>query len=577
MSNLLLTHARHRGSIPPTIGVAIFQSDGFAQTFSTLGYLVPIVTVMCVAIMPRGKFIQTLTLNVLSVSLGAALALLVLYSGVQARNHTSGPLTPEELASYQATGRPPYNSSQSAVCAVWLIFSIWFINMVRAKLPTMNLPSIVFSILINVSCTTGPLVINMTQGMYLVRQIYTAMLTAMAIATGVSLFIFPVSSRKILMAQTAGAIGLLRKAVVLQGAYLRGLEREDMYALVTVETAVGDLGPAREEERKREKQRKSFFKGKNSAKYADAPPPPPPITKEEQAAQALRATITAMRELAGKMQMEVRFAKRDAAFGKLTAHDLGEIVRLMRSIFIPVTGMSTIMDIFRRTAEHRGWNAARDDEKPEVTLAKERERRIWNEVMKQLHEPFVLLAEAIDEGLEHGGKQLGLLPKSKEQKAKDKEARNARKAAKAAKAKAEVSTSASASASASGGTASKVAGEEPKDNATASPDPSSSPSSKDADVEAEAGVKKPGDEGFAKIINDKVRRFYSMRSEILRVWAKERGLLDGSFPSVTAKDGIGLDPVFLAREQHQSQLYVLLYMEQLVRFLPSPFPIDLAA
>ncbi|KAL1892005.1 hypothetical protein Sste5346_007349 [Sporothrix stenoceras] len=566
-----------KGSLPPTIGVAIYQSTAFSQQYSTLGYLVPIVSVMTVAVMPRGKFIQTLTLNVLSVSFGAALALLVLYSGVKARAHTSGPLTPEELAAYQATGRPPYNSSQSAVCAIWLVFSIWLINMIRAKLPTMNLPSIVFSILINVSCTTGPTLINMTQAMAVVKQIYTAMLTAMALSAGVSLLIFPISSRKILMAQTAGAIGLLRKAVVLQGAYLRGLEREDMYALVTVETAVGDLGPAAENERKQEKLRRKWLHHKS--KPVDVPPP---LTKEEQAAQALRATITAMRELSGKMQQEVRFAKRDAAFGKLTAHDLGEIVKLMRSIFIPVTGMSTIMDIFRRTAEHRGWNTADDEEKSEEAIAKEKERRVWNEVMKQLHEPFTLLAEAIDEGLEHAGLQLGLLPKTKEQKAKDKEARKLRKAEKARKAAEKASGvkpdaeksdgvdgDAGVSASASNGSSDKSS-DGPKDNVTqeegsaSSPPPVGDDADADADIEASAGVIKPGDEGFADIIGDKVKKFYNTRSEILRIWAKERGLMDGAVPPL-AKDGSGgIDPVFIAHEQRQSQLYILLYMEQLM-------------
>lgn len=555
--------------MPPTIGVAIYQSTAFAETYSTLGYLVPIVSVMTVAVMPRGKFLQTLTLSVLSVSFGAALAMLVLYSGIQARAHTSGPLTAEELAAYKATGRPPYNSSQSAVCAIWLVFSIWLINVIRAKLPTMNLPSIVFSILINVSCTSGPLLISTTQARALVKQIYTAMLTAMALSAGVSLLVFPVTSRKILMAQTAGAIGLLRKAVVLQGAYLRGLEREDMYALVTVETAVGDLGPAAENERKQEKLRRKFLHHKT--KPANAPPP---LTKEEQAAQALRATITAMRELSGKMQQEVKFAKRDAAYGKLTAHDLGEIVKLMRSIFIPVTGMSTIMDIFRRTAEHRGWNAADEEEKSEAAIAKEKERRVWNEVMKQLREPFTLLAEAIDEGLEHAGLQLGLLPKTKEQKAQDKEARKARKAQKARKA-AETASGAkpevdggdgpgSASGSGSNGTSDKGS-EGPTDNAA--PDASASastPAADDADVEASAGVVRPGDEGFADVIGDKVKKFYKTRSEILRIWARERGLIDGAMPPLTKDASGGLDPEFVAHAQRQSQLYVLLYMEQLM-------------
>ncbi|CAK7274863.1 hypothetical protein SEPCBS57363_006382 [Sporothrix epigloea] len=568
-----------KGSLPPIIGVAITQSTGFSKTYTTVGYLVPIVTVICVAVMPRGKFIQTFTLNVLSLSMGAALALLILFSGVQARKNTTSPPTAEELALVQSTGRPPYNSSQSAVCAVWLVFCIWLINMIRAKLPTMNLPSIVFSIFINVCCTTGPLMTNMTQAMKLIQQIYTAMLMAMAIAAGVSLLIFPISSRKILMAQAAGAIGLLRKAVVLQGAYLRGIECEDVHALVTVETAVGDLGPAKEEERKQEKLRQKFSKGK--IRTAGEPPPPPPISKEEQVAQALRGTIAAMRELAGKMQLEVRFAKRDAAFGKLTAHDLGEIVRLLRNIFVPVTGMSTIMDISRRKAEYRGKNAHDSEEQPEEALAREKERRVWNEVMKQLHEPFVLLAEAIDEGLEHVGLQLGLLPKTKEQKAKDKEARNARKAAKAAKSNRRATkpasvkkledtggtTSATASVIADSSAfhdASEKSSKLHNDNSATSSGGSSSPDGKNSDIEAAAGVVKPGDEGFAEIMGDKVKTFYSMRSEILRVWAKERGLMDRPLSPVTAKDGHGLDPAFLVREQRQSQLYVLLYMEQLM-------------
>ncbi len=326
-----------RGSLAPTIGVAIYCSDAVARTYGTIGYLVPIITVLTVALMPRGKFIQTLILNILSLSIGAAFSLLVLYTGIRARANTSDPLTAQELAAYRATGRPPYNSSQSAVCAVWLVFCIWFVNLLRAKLPTFNLPSIVFSIFVSVACTQGVLLVTVAQAESLVRQLYTAMLTAMALSAGVSLFVFPLSSRTILMAQAGGSIGLLRKAVALQGAYLRGLEQEDMYALVTVETAVGDLGPARENERRREKLRRQFMKRTRATKKKlDADAAPPPLTKEEQAAQALRAVINSMREIAGKMQLEIRFAKRDAAFGKLTAHDLGEIVKLLRNIFIPV-------------------------------------------------------------------------------------------------------------------------------------------------------------------------------------------------------------------------------------------------
>ena len=220
------------------------------------------------------------------------------------------------------------------------------------------------------------------------------------------------------------------------------------------------------------------------------------------------------------------------------------------------TGMSTIMDIFRRTAESRGWNTAGDPEDKD-TLAKERERRVWNEIMKQLHEPFTLLSEAIDQGLEHGALQLGLLPKSKEQKAKDKEARRARKAAKAAGTTPESATPQSAtappSAKGSNGTSDQGNGDANDGNASAGPD----------DIEASAGLSKPGDHDFVGVVNSKVQQFYDSRSEILRLWARERGLMGDNLASPTNANG-DIDPLYMAREHRQSQLYVLLYMEQLM-------------
>lgn len=55
-----------RGSVSPFIGIAIYQADGVAATYKTIGYLIPIMTVIAIPIMPRAKFIQTLFLNVLA-------------------------------------------------------------------------------------------------------------------------------------------------------------------------------------------------------------------------------------------------------------------------------------------------------------------------------------------------------------------------------------------------------------------------------------------------------------------------------------------------------------------------------
>tara|TARA_R110002060_G_scaffold60989_1_gene70576 strand:- start:472 stop:771 length:300 start_codon:yes stop_codon:yes gene_type:complete len=84
-------------------GVALYQADSVATTFSTLGYLVPIITVLAVAIMPRAKFLQTMVLNIFGICIGSAVALLGIWSGVKAREHT----TP-------AGSTATYNSSQAA-------------------------------------------------------------------------------------------------------------------------------------------------------------------------------------------------------------------------------------------------------------------------------------------------------------------------------------------------------------------------------------------------------------------------------------------------------------------------------
>jgi hypothetical protein len=71
-----------------------------------------------------------------------------------------------------------------------------------------------------------------------------------------------------------------------------------------------------------------------------------------------------------------------------------------------------MVDIFRRVSERRRWNA---DEYTlaEIEAEKNREKQVWNGIMKQMYTPFQILAEAIDQGLEHAGICLEILLKSK--------------------------------------------------------------------------------------------------------------------------------------------------------------------
>ncbi len=77
------------GSLPPTIAIAIYQSPAVHQYFTNLGYLIPLVTLLAMAILPRGKYIKNLILNSLAICLSGAVGLLVLWSSIQARKNTT--------------------------------------------------------------------------------------------------------------------------------------------------------------------------------------------------------------------------------------------------------------------------------------------------------------------------------------------------------------------------------------------------------------------------------------------------------------------------------------------------------
>lgn len=439
-----------KGSLPPVIGIAMYQSSAVASQFATLGYLIPIISVLGLAILPRGKFLQNLVLNVFAICVGSAIAMLALWSAVQARVNTTpagqSPLDP-------ATGSVRYNSSQSAVCGVWLFANIWFVNVLRAKFPSFNVPVILFSILVNVASTFGARMPTVSYARNFVQQLLTAMLTGMALATVVSLFVIPVSSRMVVGKEFQGVMGLLRKIVGLQSKYLMGLEELDMFTVAT-NMARQD---AEEEELKKKKT-----KGWRNRK------PETPMSKEAAIAKQIKQAVAQVNELSGKIQLDIAFAKRELAWGKLDAKDLGEIAGLVRNAAIPIVGMTTIMDIFQRVAERRGWNTAGENS-PDVLAEKNVEKSVWNEVMKRMHEPYQLLAQAVDEGLQHAALQLEIMPRPK--------------AAKKA------------------------------------PDA--------VDVEARGDSLKPGDAGYTKVIDEKLERFRALKGVTLRTWIKERAIVRG--------------------------------------------------
>jgi hypothetical protein len=426
-------------------------------------------------IMPRAKFFQTLVLAISGICLGAAIAMLGLWSSIKARQHTTAP-----------GSTSTYNSSQSVVCAMWLFANIWFANMLRAKRPALNLPVIMYSIFSNIAFTYGPLFPTLSRAENLVKTMLQAFMTAFALATGVNLFVIPVSCRTVVFKEQAGYIQALRGLLKAQTAYLQSLEESDMFA-----------GPPPSD---------SDTEGTSSVSDEASPGP-----AQSPQAKALMGAVAGLRGLHGKLYGDMAFAKREVAWGKLCAKDIDTIFGLFRGVMIPLIGMSTINDIFERIGERRGWIKPtgpkyRSENWEHLPLEKKlEEKRLWNEVMKTLREPFAVAAATIDQGLEHTAIVLELVPR---------------------------------------------------------------PKKKSDDIEATANQLKPGDEGFAAHMQKVLDDFYSKRGITLRKWAKEKGLSEEQFdaagPLPPAGNAYTADEA--AHRRDQQQLYLILFMENLVSF-----------
>jgi len=292
-----------KGSVPPTVAVAMYQSDVVSGYFLTFGYFIAISSFLALPVLPRGKFVPHVLLSALCACAASAVSLLAMWSALQARAHTSSPPGDGGAAA------PGYNSSQNVVAAIWLVANTWVVNAARGRWPErLNLPSVLYAIVVDVACTTAPTFTTMAQAETLVRELLISILAGLGLALAANLIIVPVSSRMIVAGQTKKMLGLLRRAVQQQRVYLRSVKSEHVALVPTRRPSL-----AAEESIGRQEP-----------------------TKEAKAAQSLKESRDALLELLGAMAKETQFAKWDVAYGKLDASDLQGIFRLLRSIVVPM-------------------------------------------------------------------------------------------------------------------------------------------------------------------------------------------------------------------------------------------------
>ncbi|KAL8869182.1 MAG: hypothetical protein Q9174_004462 [Haloplaca sp. 1 TL-2023] len=488
--NVALLKMMFKGALAPTISIALYQSTGFADTYSTLGYLVAIMSVLSFVIMPRAKFVQTMFFNIIGILIGCCVALLSIYCSVQARAHTtpqpsSGPKSSSGGPSPGATVAP-YNSSASAVCAVWLFFNIYIANAMRASRPQLQFPVIMYSIFTNVASTYAPQFATMAQGIAFARRLLEAFLTGFAIAIGVSFFIFPLTSRSVVFQTVTGYIGALRRALAAQSTYLASLENKDAFGSSRTTDKTIDVA------------------GNRPTSYT-------PTANQSPEAKQLKAVVAQLGGLHGKLTSDLSFAKREVAYGNLDACDISKLMKLLRLIMLPIIGMTSVADIFDRVADRRGWRkdeAGKGQERLGTSAeTKDEEKQQWTQIMQSLHQPFEVLTEAMDQGLQHVLYTLHLEKRPRKQHA------------------------------------------ETSDR----PSP---------DLESKGCAREPGDADFAKFLQAKIDRFYEQRKVTLNTWCSQNGIsLEGNTNQADSSSNQTPDETKSAHQRQQRRLYLILYAQ----------------
>lgn len=272
-----------KSALPATIAIAAIQSDVWAEHFSVLNYLVAIEALLTFCVLPRARFLQTLFLNVLLVCVATAVNLLALWCSVQARKHTAHP-------------EDEYNSSASAVCAVWFFIQMYLTNALRSSRPQFQFPCINYCILAIIALTqAGPSFRTMDEVNEFMWLQLQAFLTGFGLGTGVSLFIFPHSNREIVLGSIGSYFTALSK---LLSAY------ESLIEPHTVEN---------------------------------------PSTSSQNGA-AFGSYFDALKTIYIKLKMDIKFGVRDIGFGILDGTNLNECVQLLYATYLPLMGLRDVVD-----------------------------------------------------------------------------------------------------------------------------------------------------------------------------------------------------------------------------------------
>ncbi|KIM93313.1 hypothetical protein OIDMADRAFT_35813 [Oidiodendron maius Zn] len=293
-----------KGSLPPVIGVAMYQADRIANAVGTLNTLIPIIALCTPYTSPRAELLQALFFNVLTTCIACGMSFLGLYACLEARHHTE-----------QEPAKDRYNSSASAVCAIFLFVNIYIINALRARFPFLLYPALCYSTFIGIGFTTFHIDTTMASGELLIWKMMKAYFIGFGLAAAVGLLVSPITSRTVLFQQQIRLLETLK---------LSSNSKARM--------------------RYPENDAKSVVHSEEQSQNG-------PLSGNASAAALTESLFSTFATILGSISS----AQSEIAWGKLRANDLAEATELLRAVLVPslaLTNLEEALGIFDTSAKN---------------------------------------------------------------------------------------------------------------------------------------------------------------------------------------------------------------------------------
>jgi hypothetical protein len=197
-------------------------------------------------------------------------------------------------------------------------------------------PMVAFSIFASVTITRAGTFTTLSEGLEFISRLLKGFMIGFAIATGVSLLIFPITSRGNVFHDIKEYVSSVEGVLQAQSSFAEGSAATGLFS------GNGILRRARTA---------------MSTRYMQSEGDTDLQCKKKQ----LQAAMNKLNGLHSKLHADLFYSKEEIAWGKLSPKDLSTIASLFRSLLLPLAGMSMLPEILDSIIKNEGPRGGDDE------------------------------------------------------------------------------------------------------------------------------------------------------------------------------------------------------------------------